>query len=84
MMINFIRLGDATDHGGKVIAASSTMRFDGLFVARRGDAVLCPQHPGVKPNVIEEGDESVTDDGLPLARNGHCATCGCHLNSSLV
>jgi len=83
-MINFVRLGDVTDHGGKVIAASSTMRFDGLFVARKGDAVLCPQHPNVKPNVIEEGDESITDDGLPLARHGHRATCGCHLISSLV
>ena len=83
-MINLIRLGDNTDHGGKVIAASSTIRFDGLFVARKGDAIVCPQHPSVMPNVIEEGDESITDDRLPLARHGHRATCGCHLISSLV
>lgn len=83
-MINLIRLVDDTDHGGKVTTASSTMRFDSRFVARKGDAVLCPQHPGVKPNVIEEGDESITDDRLPLARHGHRATCGCHLISSLI
>lgn len=83
-MINLIRLGDDTDHGGKVITASSTMRFDSLFVARKGDEVSCPQHPSVQPNVIEEGDDSMTDDGLPIARHGHRATCGCHLISSLV
>jgi uncharacterized Zn-binding protein involved in type VI secretion len=83
-MINLIRFDDDTDHGGKVITASSTMRFDSRFVARKGDEISCPKHPDVKPNVIEEGDESVTDDGAPIARNGHSATCGCHLISSLV
>jgi uncharacterized Zn-binding protein involved in type VI secretion len=84
MMINLIRLGDETDHGGKVTTASSTMRFDGLFVARKGDEVSCPNHPNVKPNVIEEGDESFTDNGISIARHGHRGTCGCHLISSLV
>jgi uncharacterized Zn-binding protein involved in type VI secretion len=84
-MINLIRLDDDTDHGGKVITASSTMRFDSRFVARKGDEVTCPLHPGVKPNIIEEGDESITDkSGLPIARHGHRATCGCRLISSLV
>lgn len=83
-MINLIRFDDDTDHGGKVINASSTMRFDSRFVARKGDEISCPKHPDVKPNLIEEGDESVTDDGAPIARNGHRATCGCHLISSLV
>jgi uncharacterized Zn-binding protein involved in type VI secretion len=83
-MINLIRLDDDTDHGGKVITASSTMRFDGRFVARKGDAVSCPKHPDTRPNVIIEGDESMTDGGIPIARHGHRATCGCHLISSLV
>ncbi|WP_449405952.1 PAAR domain-containing protein [Massilia phosphatilytica] len=83
-MMNLIRLGDSTDHGGKVITASSTMRFDNRFVARKGDEVSCPTHPGVKPNVIEEGDESMTDENSPVARHGHRTTCGCHLISSLV
>jgi uncharacterized Zn-binding protein involved in type VI secretion len=83
-MINLIRLGDDTDHGGKVITASSTMRFDSRFVARKGDEVSCPKHPNVKPNVIEEGDETLNDNGAPIARHGHHATCGCRLISSLV
>ncbi|MDF3086790.1 PAAR domain-containing protein [Burkholderia sola] len=73
-----------TDHGGKVETGSTKMRFDGRFVARKGDLVSCPQHPGVSPNVIEEGDASMTDDGIPIARHGHRATCGCHLLSSLI
>jgi uncharacterized Zn-binding protein involved in type VI secretion len=83
-MIDLIRLSDDTDHGGKVITASLTMRFDGRFVARKGDEVGCPKHPNVKPNLIEEGDKSMTDNGAPIARHGHQATCGCRLISSLV
>ncbi|WP_080418748.1 PAAR domain-containing protein [Burkholderia ubonensis] len=83
-MINLIRVGDATDHGGKVETGSTMMRFDGCFVARKGDLVSCPQHPSISPNVIEEGDASLTDDGIPIARHGHRATCGCHLISSLI
>ncbi|KVD05531.1 hypothetical protein WI77_27030 [Burkholderia ubonensis] len=83
-MMNLIRLDDDTDHGGKVITASSAMRFDGRYVARKGDRVSCPQHPEISPNLIEEGDPSMTDGGIPIARHGHRATCGCHLISSLV
>jgi uncharacterized Zn-binding protein involved in type VI secretion len=82
-MIDFIRLGDATDHGGKVISASSAMSFDGRFVARKGDQVTCPKHD-IKPNLIIEGDESMSDDGVPIARHGCRAMCGCRLISSLI
>jgi uncharacterized Zn-binding protein involved in type VI secretion len=82
-MINLIRFGDHTDHGGKVITASTTMSFEGRFVARKGDEVSCPKHD-IKPNVIIDGDESMTDDGVPVARHGYRALCGCRLISSLV
>lgn len=82
-MMNLIRLGDATDHGGKVISASSKMRFDGRFVSRKGDEVSCPKHD-IKPNLIIDGDESMTDDGVPIARHGYRTLCGCRLISSLV
>ncbi|GFZ98768.1 PAAR domain-containing protein [Dyella caseinilytica] len=82
-MSKFIRHGDDTDHGGKVISASAKMRIRGRFVARKGDAVICPKHPDVQPNLIIEGDTKVTESGIPVARHGHRATCGCHLISSL-
>lgn len=82
-MIDLIRLSDDTDHGGKVISASTTMRFDGRFVARKGDEVSCPRHD-ISPNLIIDGDESITDNGIPIARHGHLAMCGCRLISSLI
>ncbi|SIT50598.1 conserved hypothetical protein [Paraburkholderia piptadeniae] len=83
-MIDFIRLGDSTDHGGEVITASETMRYGGRRVARKGDAVTCPLHLDINPNLLLEGDENVTDAGVPAARHGHKARCGCHLISSLA
>lgn len=82
-MIDLIRLGDATDHGGKVITASDSMCFEHRYVARKGDQVTCPQHD-IRPNLIIEGDETMLDDGVPIARHGHRATCGCRLISSLL
>lgn len=83
-MIDLIRLGDTTDHGGEVITASQTMRYGGRRVAREGDLVECPLHPEVEPNLIIEGDRKVTDHGIPVARQGHRAKCGCRLISSLA
>ncbi|MBP0592066.1 PAAR domain-containing protein [Paraburkholderia sp. LEh10] len=83
-MIDLIRLGDTTDHGGKVITASDTMRYGGVRVARKGDAVTCPQHPDINPNLIVEGDETICDAGIPVARHRHHTTCGCRLISSLL
>lgn len=82
-MTDLIRLGDTTDHGGKVISASLTMNYDGIPVARKGDRITCPLHPQIQPNVIVDGDESITDDGVPVARHNHRGTCGCHLISSV-
>ncbi|MFB9124611.1 PAAR domain-containing protein [Paraburkholderia dipogonis] len=82
--MDVIRLGDTTNHGGAVVTGSETMDYDGRPVARKGDLVECPLHPQVNPNVILEGDDEITDHGIPVARHGHHATCGCSLISSLV
>jgi uncharacterized Zn-binding protein involved in type VI secretion len=82
-MIDLIRFGDDTDHGGKVISASTTMRFGGRYVARKGDEMTCPKHD-IKPNLIIDGDDRMNDNGVPLARHGYRAMCGCKLISSLV
>ncbi|WP_321957891.1 PAAR domain-containing protein [Paraburkholderia bannensis] len=82
-MLNAIRLGDSTDHGGQVITASATMKLRGKGVARKGDRIQCPKHPDFDPNVIEEGDPNIRDHGIPVARDGHHGTCGCSLISSI-
>ena len=83
-MIDLIRLGDTTDHGGVVITASDTMRYGGRRVARKGDLVTCPLHPQVNPKLILKADDKITDHGIPVARHGHKSTCGCSLISSLM
>ncbi|BCQ57600.1 hypothetical protein BLKGLAD_66620 [Burkholderia gladioli pv. gladioli] len=52
-MMNLIRVGDDTDHGGKVETGSQTMQYDGRYVARKRGLVSCPKHPEVSPNLIE-------------------------------
>ena len=83
-MLDFVRLGDATTHGGKVITASQTMKYESRGVARKGDQVSCPRHPDVRPNLIIDGDASTMDEGVPVARHGYRAMCGCQLISSLL
>ncbi|MEI7294790.1 PAAR domain-containing protein [Paraburkholderia tropica] len=82
-MIDLVRLGDRTDHGGKVTTASKTMCYRGVRVARKGDLVECPLHPDVNPNVILDGDPKISDKGVPIARHGFRTTCGCTLISSV-
>ena len=83
-MIDAIRLGDTTDHGGAVVTGSMTMKLRGRPVARKGDELICPLHPEIQPNLIIEGDVRITDRGVPVARHGDLGTCGCHLISTLV
>ena len=82
--MDIIRFGDRTSSNGQVISASTTMRYEGRFVARLGDEVSCSRHPDVRPNRIIEGDPNVTDNGISIARHGHRAQCGCTLISSLM
>lgn len=82
-VIDLIRLGDTTDHGGEVLTASNWMKFGGIPIARIGDKVRCSLHPETNPNIIIEGDEKPKDHGIPVARQGHHTTCGCSLISSI-
>lgn len=41
-MLQIIRKGDKTTHGGSVMTCSDTMIFGGIGVARKGDMVSCP------------------------------------------
>jgi uncharacterized Zn-binding protein involved in type VI secretion len=41
-MIDLVRLGDTTDHGGEVVTASQTMRYQSVSVAR-GEVPAAPR-----------------------------------------
>jgi uncharacterized Zn-binding protein involved in type VI secretion len=81
-MKGVIRLGDATSHGGKVVAASGASFVNGIAVARRGDACVCPVN-GHSSCVIAEGDPMVLEGGIPVAFQGHKTSCGATLISSV-
>lgn len=82
MRRHVIRLGDPTTHGGKVVSASATRFIFGKPVARMGDKATCPI-PGHGVVTIVEGDPDWTDDGKPIALEGHKCSCGCSLISTL-
>jgi uncharacterized Zn-binding protein involved in type VI secretion len=81
-----IVVGDATDHGGKVISGSSVHTIDGISIARLGDTVDCPQHyPGGKPhgvNKIVTAHPAVKVGGVAVAVEDCVTECGCKLIGS--
>lgn len=76
-----IRLHDTTDHGGEVITASSNSYVEGRPIARVGDLVTCPKCRGT--HTIIEGDPEVIDQRRRVAFDGHKASCGATLLSSV-
>ncbi len=64
-MLQIIRKGDKTTHGGSVMTCSGTMIFGGIGVARKGDSVSCPI-PGHGPTTIIEGNPDYLDNGMTL------------------
>lgn len=80
-MLQIIRKGDKTTHGGTVLTASEEMKFGGIGVARKGDTVSCPM-PFHGVTIIIEGNPNYLDNGIPVAFHGHKCGCGCTLISS--
>lgn len=81
-MKNVIRLGDATSHGGKVIATSaSNFTVQGIPVACVGDACSCPiaGHAGC---TITTGSPHHTVNGMSIAFDGDSLSCGAKLIAS--
>ena len=81
-MRGIIRVGDATSHGGKVVAGSNVSKVMDRGVARQGDPCTCPIQ-GHESCVIAEGDPKFIVDGKPAAFDGHKTSCGATLISSI-
>lgn len=83
-MPRIIRLGDPTDHGGKVIASGApSYTVDGIAVALKGDACSCPKR-GHSGCTIAEGNPDHTINGVPVAYEGHKTTCGAALIATVA
>jgi uncharacterized Zn-binding protein involved in type VI secretion len=75
----FIVLGDTTNHGGRVVTASSHMTIDGKQVACVGDKVTCPRCKGL--HVILGIGKNTTLDGKEMACEGDPVSDGSYLMS---
>src|SRR5699024_6590320 len=76
-----IVVGDATSHGGKVLAGSASSVTGNKQIARMGDPVSCPRE-GHSNEYIATGDPSILIEGQPIARHGDKTSCGASLISS--
>lgn len=74
----FIREGDTTSHGGRVLACSPENKSDGVPLALLGDKVSCPKCGGIYP-IVGVKNLGVTFDGRPVASEGDTTACGATL-----
>lgn len=82
-MRNVIRLGDATSHGGKVIATGAPhFKVGGVPVACVGDPCSCPM-PGHTGCTIASGATRHRVKGVSIAFQDDVTSCGAKLMSSL-
>lgn len=81
MTYAFIREGDTTSHGGRVLACTSTNMMFGKPVALLGDMVACPKCGGVYP-IVDVKVRSMTFWGRPVATEGDKTACGASLIAS--
>jgi uncharacterized Zn-binding protein involved in type VI secretion len=72
-MTKLVYEDDGTSHGGKILMGSNRIKVRGRCAARVGDIVSCPIHGD---NPIVSGSSSMTDAGVPLARDGDKTQCG--------
>lgn len=76
-----IRIGDKTDHGGTVIAASSGTVVMGKAAALEGDMTQCPKCKGNFP--IKPDGDGARHAGKAYAYQDDVTGCGAKLSSSL-
>ena len=70
------RLGDITDHGGKIVEATPDLTDEGISSALDGHLVACPRCGGKYP-IIASGRRR--HNGKRIAYIGDITTCGATL-----
>ncbi|PAK10541.1 hypothetical protein CJO66_33925 [Burkholderia ubonensis] len=78
----FIREGDKTSHGGRVLACDPTNTVDGKALALLGAMVSCPKCGGIFPIVKVKRELNMTFGGVPVASDGDMTACGATLIAS--
>ncbi len=81
-MINVIRLGDPTSHGGEVISSAAPhIRVSGIPVALVGDRCSCPIHS--ECIIVTGSSARHTVDGILVAYHGCETSCGATLIATI-
>jgi uncharacterized Zn-binding protein involved in type VI secretion len=70
------RLGDTTDHGGKIVEATQDLTDEGIAIALDGHLVACPRCGGKYP-ISASGRRR--HNGKRIAYIGDITTCGATL-----
>jgi uncharacterized Zn-binding protein involved in type VI secretion len=73
------RLGDKTDHGGKVIQAAPDLKHMGIPTALDGHLTECPKCGGTYP-IIATGTR--THGGVKVAMIGDTTACGATISGA--
>jgi len=82
-MLNIIRVGDPTSHGGQVIESGAPhFIVSGKAVALVGDKCICPI-TGHQNCSIASGNAKHTVNGKAVAYDGDKTTCGATLVSTV-
>ncbi|NYH22095.1 PAAR domain-containing protein [Paraburkholderia bryophila] len=71
----FIREGDTTSHGGRVLSCTPSNTMYGKPLALLGDKVSCPKCGGVYP-IVSAKQLGMTFGGRPVASDGDKTACG--------
>jgi len=78
-MAQIVRLGDTSDHGGKMISASGHHTVNGITVCVSGDIHSCPIKDHNDTGVI--GGGGYFSSGKRVIRTGDVAGCGATITS---
>ena len=79
-MLDIIRLGYSSTHGGVVLEDFSRTDLNGKPIAGVGHNVSCPLCKGIFP--IAEGSATYSVDGITVALDGMKTACGAALIAS--
>ena len=80
-MALIVRLGDSSDHGGKVIQCAAVTKTEGILTSRVGDLHVCPI-PGHGITPIVNGSGNFKTEGKITAVYGSKAGCGATILAS--
>lgn len=73
----FLRVGDSTTCGGKILTGDLTFQWYGVSTAREGDMVTCGKHPGTY-KILGGAADTFDGDQFLAGSLDSFSSCPCH------